>query len=70
MQMVLILVLASILAMSKSVKLFLKSIAKLARTPAQAIVLVTLISMLAAWVNWGFGLVVGVQSLKISIFHY
>lgn len=59
MQMVLILVLGSILAVSQPVKSFLISIAKLAKTPTQAIVLVTLVSMLAAWVNWGFGLVVG-----------
>jgi len=59
MQMVLILVLGSIVAISKPVKRFLKSVAKLAKTPAQAIILVTLVSMLAAWINWGFGLVVG-----------
>ena len=59
MQMVLILVFGSILAMSGPVKSFLKSVARLAKTPAQAIVLVTLVSMLAAWINWGFGLVVG-----------
>ena len=59
MQMVLILVLGSIVAISKPVKSFLKSVARLAKTPAQAIILVTLVSMLAAWINWGFGLVVG-----------
>jgi len=59
MQMVLILVLGSIVAISKPVKQVLKSLARLAKTPAQAIILVTLVSMLAAWINWGFGLVVG-----------
>ncbi|MBV1911719.1 MAG: TIGR00366 family protein [Kangiellaceae bacterium] len=59
MQMVLILVLGSILAMSVPVKSGLISIAKLAKTPAQAVLLVTLVSMLASWINWGFGLVVG-----------
>ena len=59
MQMVLILVLGSVLAMSQPVKSFLKFIAKLATTPAQAVILVSLVSSLAAWINWGFGLVVG-----------
>jgi len=59
MQMVLILVLGSILAMSVPVKSALVAIARLARTPAQAIILVTLVSMFASWINWGFGLVVG-----------
>ena len=59
MQMVLILVLGTVLAMSKPVKAFLTSIAKLAQTPSQGVVLVTLVSMLAMWLNWGFGLVVG-----------
>jgi len=59
MQMVLVLVLGSVLAMSGPVKQLLKSTAKLAKLPVQAIVLVTLVSMLASWINWGFGLVVG-----------
>lgn len=59
MQMVLILVLGSVLAMSLPVKSGLIAIARLAKTPTQAILLVTFVSMLAAWVNWGFGLVVG-----------
>ncbi len=59
MQMVLILVLGSILAMSTPIKSGLVAIAKLAKSPIQSIVLVTLVSMLASWVNWGFGLVVG-----------
>jgi len=59
MQMVLILVLGSVLATSKPVTSFLVSIAKIAKTPAQGIVLVTLVSMLAIWINWGVGLVVG-----------
>lgn len=59
MQMVLILVLGHTLAMSEPVKWMLAFLASFARTPAQAIILVTLVSMLAAWINWGFGLVVG-----------
>jgi short-chain fatty acids transporter len=59
MQMVLILVLGTVLAMSRPVKAALRAIAQRASTPAQGIILVTLASMLALWVNWGFGLVVG-----------
>lgn len=59
MQMVLILVLGTVLAMSKPIKAILTGVATLAKSPAQGIVLVTLISMLALWINWGFGLVVG-----------
>ena len=59
MQMVLILVLGTVLAMSRPVKVALRAIAQIASTPAQGIILVTLTSMLALWVNWGFGLVVG-----------
>lgn len=58
MQMVLILVLGSILAMSKPIKSALIAIARLAKTPAQGVVLVTVVAMLGLWVNWGFGLVV------------
>ena len=59
MQMVLILVLGTVLAMSRPVKAALRAIARVASTPSQGIILVTLTSMMALWVNWGFGLVVG-----------
>lgn len=59
MQMVLILVLGHILAMSSPVHRLLSAIASFARSPSQGIVLVTLVSIVAAWINWGFGLVVG-----------
>ncbi|MDH5434153.1 MAG: TIGR00366 family protein, partial [Gammaproteobacteria bacterium] len=59
MQMVLILLFGHILAMTKPIKAGLVQIAKLANTPAQGIVLVTAFAVCAAWVNWGFGIVVG-----------
>ena len=58
MQMVLILVTGSALATSRPVKRFLRRIATMAKTPAQAIVLVTLVMMIGCWINWGFGLIV------------
>mgnify|MGYP002395189845 CR=1 FL=1 len=58
MQMVLILVTGSALATSRPVGRFLGRIASATRTPAQAIVLVTLVMMIGCWINWGFGLIV------------
>lgn len=58
MQMVLILVTGSALATSTPVRRFLVGIAARTRTPAQAIVLVTLVMMIGCWINWGFGLIV------------
>ncbi|WP_196139155.1 short-chain fatty acid transporter [Aliikangiella sp. G2MR2-5] len=59
MQMVLILVFGHVLAMSTPVQKLLAQVASLAKTPPAAVILVTLVSILAAWINWGFGLVVG-----------
>lgn len=59
MQMVLILVTGWVLASTPFFRRILEAIARLAKTPGQAIVLVTLVSLTAAWINWGFGLVIG-----------
>lgn len=59
MQMMLVLVTGHVLASSPVVKNSLDKLAGFAKTPGQAIVLVTLVAMTASWVNWGFGLVVG-----------
>ncbi|MBO8172249.1 MAG: short-chain fatty acid transporter [Bacillaceae bacterium] len=59
MQMVLILVTGHTLANTPLFKRILNGIASLARTPGQAIMLTTVISAAAAWINWGFGLVIG-----------
>ncbi|WP_108501890.1 short-chain fatty acid transporter [Paracoccus indicus] len=59
MQMLLVLVTGFILASSPPVRRILSRIAGLARSRGSAIVLVTLVSLAAAWINWGFGLVVG-----------
>mgnify|MGYP000986033142 CR=1 FL=1 len=59
MQMVLILVTGHVLAMTAPVKRILDAIAAAARTPGQAIMLVTLVALAACWINWGFGLIVG-----------
>ncbi len=59
MQMVLVLVTGFVLASTPFFRSILKALARLARSPGQAIILVTLVSLAAAWINWGFGLVIG-----------
>lgn len=59
MQMALVLVLGSALAQAKVVKGIVSAIASLAKTPRQGIIVVTFFSLVACWINWGFGLVVG-----------
>ena len=59
MQMALVLVLGSALANAPAVKRLVSAIASIAKTPFQGIVVVTLFSVIACWINWGFGLVVG-----------
>ncbi|TVQ34360.1 MAG: short-chain fatty acid transporter [Geminicoccaceae bacterium] len=59
MQMVLILVTGFVLATTPVFRRILAAIASLARTPVQAILLVTLVALVASWINWGFGLVIG-----------
>lgn len=59
MQMLLVLVTGFILASSPPVKRLLASLAGFATSPGSAIVLVSVVSLIASWLNWGFGLVVG-----------
>lgn len=59
MQMLLVLVTGFVLANSPPVKRLLTKLATRAHNPASAIVLVTVVSLAASWINWGFGLVVG-----------
>ncbi|WP_029913479.1 short-chain fatty acid transporter [Pelobacter seleniigenes] len=64
MQMVLILVTGSALATSRPVHKGLKSLSTIARTPTQAIVLVTVVMIVGCWLNWGFGLIVSALVAK------
>jgi short-chain fatty acids transporter len=59
MQMVLVLVTGHVLASSPFFKKLLGNLAAVPKSPGQAIILVTLVSLLASWINWGFGLVIG-----------
>jgi short-chain fatty acids transporter len=59
MQMALVLVTGHALASSGPVKNAMKSMASVANTPAQGVMLVTLVAAIASIINWGFGLVLG-----------
>lgn len=64
MQMALVLVCGSALAAAPIIKRGISSLASLPKNPAGAIALVTGISAIACWLNWGFGLIVGVIFAK------
>ncbi|WP_323751153.1 short-chain fatty acid transporter [Marinobacter sp.] len=64
MQMLLVLVTGFMMASTPLVRGILNRIASLAKTPGQAIILVTFIALVASWINWGFGLVVGALFAK------
>ncbi|MGN1400952.1 MAG: short-chain fatty acid transporter [Bacillus sp. (in: firmicutes)] len=64
MQMVFILLTGHVLASSPFFKHILGKLAGKAKSPGQAIVLVTLVTLVAAWINWGFGLVIGALFAK------
>jgi|SRR5690554_4890386 len=59
MQMAMVVLTGHAMASAPAFKRKLAVLAGIAKTPGQAIILVTMISALACWVNWGFGLVVG-----------
>ncbi|ESU34416.1 short-chain fatty acid transporter [Bacillus sp. 17376] len=64
MQMVLVLVTGHVLASSNVFKKGLGALASLAKSPGQAIIIVTVVSMIASLINWGFGLVIGALFAK------
>lgn len=64
MQMALVLVTGSALASAPSLKRGIAHMASLPKTPVAAIAMVTAVSAVACWLNWGFGLIVGVIFAK------
>jgi len=64
MQMALVLVTGHTLASSPPFQRLLGSIAGAMKSPAQAIMVTTLVAVVASWVNWGFGLVIGALMAK------
>ncbi|WP_230499979.1 short-chain fatty acid transporter [Sutcliffiella rhizosphaerae] len=64
MQMVLVLVTGHVLASSPIFKKILGAMASTAKSPGSAIIIVTIVSTIASWINWGFGLVIGALFAK------
>ncbi|HAG38891.1 TIGR00366 family protein, partial [Pseudoalteromonas sp. UBA6540] len=64
MQMLLVLITGYMLASTPIINSLLNKLAALANSAPKAIILVTLISLLASWLNWGFGLVIGALFAK------
>ena len=64
MQMVIVLVAGYVLAISPVFKKFLSTLANFAKSPGSAILLVSFVSLIACWINWGFGLVIGALFAK------
>lgn len=64
MQMLLVLVTGYMMASTPLVKKGLQALAGLASSPGSAILLVSVVSLAASWINWGFGLVVGALFAK------
>lgn len=64
MQMLLVLITGYMLASTPVIRRLLEKLAHLGNTPGKAIILVTLVSLTASWINWGFGLVIGALFAK------
>ncbi|MEA0565760.1 short-chain fatty acid transporter [Lysinibacillus irui] len=64
MQMVIVLAAGHILANSPIFKKGLSAVASKIKTPSMSIIIVTFISLIACWINWGFGLVIGALFAK------
>lgn len=64
MQMALIVVTGHALASSPPIKRLLSTMASIAKTPVQGVMLVTFVGSIACVINWGFGLVVGAMFAK------
>lgn len=64
MQMVVVLLAGHVLASSPIFKKLLSAMASTAKSPGSAIILVTVVSLIGCWINWGFGLVIGALFAK------
>ena len=66
-KMAMILLTGYVVAKSPPVQWFLLSLIKHVKTPTQAVLFCTFAAMIASWINWGFGLVVGgVVALQVA----
>lgn len=63
-QMAMVLLCGHVMAKSPFFKSLLEALAKAPKTAGGAIIMVSFVSALACWINWGFGLVLGVLIAK------
>ena len=59
MQMAMVVVAGNTMAQAPVIKKILTNLALVAKTPGRAILITSFVSLVACWLNWGFGLVVG-----------
>ena len=59
MQMAMVVVAGNAMAQAPVIKKILTNLALAAKTPGRAILITSFVSLVACWLNWGFGLVVG-----------
>lgn len=64
MQVILTLVTGSVMAQTSVIKNGLRKLASVAKTPGQAIMLMTMIALVSCWINWGFGLITSALMAK------
>ena len=60
MQMIMILLMGYVLALSPPVNRILVWVASKAENPAKAVMIVAFVAAIGFWINWGFGLIIGV----------
>lgn len=66
-QMITVLVTGHMLATSPLIKRFLDRLAQMPHSPGAALILLSIISLMACWLNWGFGLIVSaVMAMKLA----
>lgn len=75
MQVTITLFTGSVLAQTEAIREGLKKIASIAKTPEQAIVLMTMIALICCWISWGFGLIASALmarqiALQVKGVHY
>jgi short-chain fatty acids transporter len=64
MQMVLVLVTGSAMAQAPVFKKILRAVGGLAKSPTSAVMITVLVALIACWINWGFGLIIGALLAK------
>ena len=75
MQVTITLFTGSVLAQTQTVRSGLKKIASIAKSPGQAIILMTTIALICCWISWGFGLIASALmareiALQVKGVHY